>query len=242
MPNEIILIAFYIIILLYSVIIHEVSHGVVALWLGDPTAKHAGRLNLRPMSHIDPWGSIVTPLFFLFLSGFRYAFGWAKPVPYNPYNLRDQKWGPALVALGGPASNILIALFAAISARLLPITLTVKTEILGKFLGVLLGQNGFMERWYDLAFTISNSFVNIFFVLLLIIIFWNVILAFFNLIPLPPLDGSKLLFAVFPIRIETMMTLERFGLIFIIILLWFFGGIVSFFLNFILSIFFSIAV
>jgi len=126
--NSIILIAFFILILLYSIIIHEVMHGYVALWLGDQTAKYAGRLNFNPFSHIDPLGSIVVPLVMFFTTGF--AFGWAKPVPYNPYNLKNQKWGPALVALGGPGSNIALALIAAFIGHLIPLQMSVKIDIL----------------------------------------------------------------------------------------------------------------
>ncbi|PIX90046.1 MAG: site-2 protease family protein, partial [Candidatus Moranbacteria bacterium CG_4_10_14_3_um_filter_45_9] len=85
MVNEIVLIGFYLLTLVYSVIIHEVSHGVVALWLGDMTAKYADRLNLNPLKHIDPFGSVILPVLLFVSTGF--AFGWAKPVPYNPYNL-----------------------------------------------------------------------------------------------------------------------------------------------------------
>jgi Zn-dependent protease len=113
---EIVLIIFYIVILLYSVIIHEVSHGIMALWLGDPTAKYADRLTANPFKHIDPTYTIFLPIMMLILTHGRFAFGSAKPVPYNPYNLKNQKWGPALVALAGPLSNILIAIIAAIIA------------------------------------------------------------------------------------------------------------------------------
>ena len=95
-------------IFIYSVIIHEICHGLAALWLGDPTAKYMGRLTLNPIKHIDPLGSIVVPFLTYFLGCF--IFGWAKPVPYNPYNLRDQKYGPAIVGAAGPAANIAIAL------------------------------------------------------------------------------------------------------------------------------------
>ncbi len=96
-------------ILIFSVILHELSHGYMALFFGDPTAKLAGRLTLNPISHIDPIGSILIPAILALTPG-GLIFGWAKPVPYNPYNLRNQKWGEAMVALAGPVSNLFIAL------------------------------------------------------------------------------------------------------------------------------------
>jgi len=105
-------------ILIVSVVVHEVSHGYVAYLLGDPTAKYAGRLTLNPIKHLDPWGSVIIPLL-LVVSGAGIIFGWAKPVPYNPYNLKDQKKGPALVGVAGPLSNLALAIFAGIGMRIL---------------------------------------------------------------------------------------------------------------------------
>lgn len=226
MLNEIVLIIFYIIILLYSVIIHEVAHGVAALWLGDPTAKYSGRLSANPLKHIDPWLTVAMPLLMLFLTNFKFAFGGAKPVPYNPYNLRDQKWGPALVGLAGPGSNILIALLAVVAAKLITVPMAVKYDIIMNF-----------NDWSAIAGVISGSVGAIFFELLVIIIFWNVFLAFFNLIPIPPLDGSKLLFSVFPIRIETMAMLEQFGFVILLFFIIFFSGPLGTFLNIMLNLF-----
>jgi Zn-dependent protease len=106
---------FAIIVLIFSVILHEVAHGYAARLLGDPTAKLAGRLTLNPLAHIDPIGSVLIPAF-LVLSNSGILFGWAKPVPYNPYNLRDQRWGEAIVGVAGVATNLLVAvLFAGIA-------------------------------------------------------------------------------------------------------------------------------
>lgn len=157
-------IIFLIAILIFSVVVHEVSHGYVAHLLGDPTAAMQGRLTLNPLKHLDLWGSFIVPaLLILFNAGF--LIGWAKPVPYNPYNLRNQRWGEAMVAGAGPFVNILIALFFALVIRV------------DAFYGVL-----------PAAFLELTAFV----------VYINLLLAFFNLIPIPPLDGSKVFGALLP--------------------------------------------
>ena len=173
-------IAFSILILILSVVVHEVAHGWSAYFLGDPTAKLAGRLTLNPLYHLDPIGSVVVPLLMYSMGGF--IFGWAKPVPYNPYNLQAGRAGPAIVALAGPVANLfLVACFSII------IRLTI---------GVV-----------PVAFiTLSMTVVIV-----------NLSLALFNLIPVPPLDGSKVLFALIPYRyrhIEEILT--RYQLFFAI--------------------------
>lgn len=107
---------FSLLVLIFSVIIHEVAHGWAANALGDPTAKLAKRLTLNPIRHIDPIGTIIVPLL-LKLSGSPFLFGWAKPVPYNPYNLRNQRWGEAFVAIAGVATNIFLAIVFGLLAR-----------------------------------------------------------------------------------------------------------------------------
>lgn len=238
MANELVLVGFYFVVMVYSIIIHEVSHGVMALWLGDLTAKYAGRLNLNPMKHIDPIGSIVLPATMFLTTGF--AFGWAKPVPYNPYNLRDQKWGPTLVAFAGPLSNILLALLAVVIAKALPISALAKEDVFSRFIGVLLGSGDFFDRWGLFADALSGSFSNIFFGLCLLVIFWNVLLAFFNLIPIPPLDGSKLLYSLFELREETVRFLEQWGFFILIFIVFFFSAPVSIVLNTALGFFFGL--
>lgn len=147
-----------IVALIISVIIHEMAHGYAANWLGDPTARLAGRLSPNPLVHIDPFMSVILPGL-LVLTGSPILFGAAKPVPYNPYNLRNQKWGEAMVAFAGPLSNIVIALVFALLVR--------SADMLG----------------------LSATFIN----LSVSIIILNIFLAFFNLVPIPPLDGSKIL-------------------------------------------------
>ncbi len=152
---------FLIALLVMSVVIHEVSHGFAAHWLGDPTAKLEGRLTLNPIVHIDPLGSVILPAILL-LSGSSFLFGWAKPVPYNPYNLRKGgRFAEAIVAFAGPLSNIVIALFC-----------------------------GSLLRFGILPATSAP--------LVYSIVFLNVLLAVFNLIPIPPLDGSKVFTSILP--------------------------------------------
>jgi len=138
------IILFRIIVLIFSVVIHEVSHGFVANYLGDPTAKNAGRLTLNPIPHLDPIGSIVLPLMLVILnSGF--IIGWAKPVPVNPMNLRNYKYGDLFVSIAGPLSNFAIALIFGLALRFIPIgtfneilpLLFVNIVIINLFLGVL---------------------------------------------------------------------------------------------------------
>ena len=121
-------ILFMIVVLVFSVVIHEVAHGAVANALGDPTARLQGRLTLNPMAHLDWFGSVLVPLVFFMTSGF--AFGWAKPVPYNPYNLKNQRWGPALVAVAGPLSNMAVAVIFALAFWAAPDPV-IKSYILG---------------------------------------------------------------------------------------------------------------
>lgn len=226
MSGEVILIIFQVFILVMSVVIHEVAHGWIALKLGDSTAKYADRLTLNPVKHFDLWGSFLVPLFMIFT--FNFGFGWAKPVPYNPYNLRDQKKGPAWVALAGPASNILVAIFFALGAKLIPLSFLVKTEI---------AQNIF--NFEELSVLLSGSFAAIFFWLFMMILTINIFLAIFNLIPIPPLDGSKLLFAFTPISEQRKLALEQFGFIFLLIFIFFFSAPLGYALSFVLSLFFK---
>lgn len=180
-PNGII---FMLAVLIVSVIAHEISHGYVAEALGDSTARYAGRLTLNPLKHIDPIGSIIVPLISS-LGGF--VFGWAKPVPYNPYNLKGGKWGPALVAAAGPLMNIFIALFFGFVLR-----------------------SGLFDQFLN---TLSAT-------LIVQIILVNTVLALFNLIPVAPFDGSKILFAILPYKykyIEDFLNEHQFLILFIFI-------------------------
>ncbi len=180
---------FQIVVFLFSVVIHEVSHGVMALRLGDDTAKNLGRLTLNPIPHLDPIGSILLP-FILIVTGSPFVIGWAKPVPYNPLKLHgDLKYGPLKVALVGPGSNLAIAFIMGLLIRL---------------------GSGFLS---EVAIA-----------LLIQIVFINVLLAVFNLIPIPPLDGSKILTVFLPTRLsQQLQSIEAGGIMLVFVLLMFFG-------------------
>lgn len=181
---------FYIIVLLMSVVVHEVAHGYAALYFGDKTAEYAGRLTLNPLKHLDPFGSVILPLL-LVISNAPFLIGWAKPVPYNPANLRDQKKGVLWVASAGILVNLAIAVLFGLVIRI-----SVATGVLGE------------------------SFIS----LASVIVLLNIVLAIFNLIPIPPLDGSKILFTLLGNsgrKLEALSTkYSLFVLLFFIFFLW----------------------
>jgi Zn-dependent protease len=185
-------------ILIISVILHELSHGYMADRLGDPTARLAGRLTLNPIKHIDPVGSIFVPLI---TSLFGFTFGWAKPVPYNPYNLKNKRQGEFLIALAGPASNLLIAL------------------VFGTIMRFTAG---------NITDAASAASLAPFVTIISYIVIINIILAVFNLIPLPPLDGSKLLFSILPQQYgRVRMIMEQYAPIFVLIVVFFLWQVVA---------------
>jgi len=190
------IIVFQIIVLILSAVVHEYMHGWAAHRLGDNTAKDAGRLTINPLAHLEWFGSFLLPAAMV-LSGLPFVFGWAKPVPYNPYNLRDRRYGEAKVALAGPASNLFLAIAFGLVLRFVP-------------------------------------FFNLTFVgLLMIIVQINLILMVFNLIPIPPLDGSKILATFLPATYrERYLSLERTGFIFIILLVMLAGSFIMPLVNF----------
>lgn len=171
-----------------SVVVHEVSHGYAALFFGDETARYQGRLTLNPIKHLDLMGSVIIPAL-LIISGSGFVFGWAKPVPINPYNFRNRKWAEPIVALAGPLSNISLALIFGLIMRF------------GTQFGIL-----------------NSSFLYIAGYVVLI----NLVLAIFNLVPIPPLDGSHLLFSFLSERyVNLKMILQRFGFVFVLVFIIF---------------------
>ncbi len=178
---------FSLIVLVMSVVVHEVAHAYTAELLGDSTARFEGRLTLNPLKHLDMLGSVIVPAI-TFLSG-GIIFGWAKPVPFNPYNLRSRRWGEALVAIAGPLSNLFIALLFSL-----------------------------VIRYGASAALIPPSFLEI----SVLIVITNISLAVFNLIPVPPLDGSKILFSLIPPHFEHIKNwIERYSLFLVLFLLFF---------------------
>jgi Zn-dependent protease len=177
------------VVFIFSVMIHEMAHGYVALKNGDPTAKIMGRITLNPIPHIDPVGSILLPLL-IFFSGSRFFIGWAKPVPVNPLNYRNYFWGEITVSAAGPLSNLALA---AAFAFLLRQDLGVGVQVLASY-GVTI----------------------------------NIILALFNLIPIPPLDGSHILSILLPPEMRRLYHhLDQVGFI-LILILWYIGVLPAF--------------
>ncbi|MBR3246444.1 site-2 protease family protein [Candidatus Saccharibacteria bacterium] len=182
------------IIIVGSVILHELSHGIVAYWLGDHTAKDAGRLSLNPIKHIDPVMSILIPVILYILKA--PVFGGAKPVPIDTRNLKWNEWGMALVAAAGPFTNFLLALIF---------------FLIGHFTGALYGAGGE---------TVNFIFDEL--------VFINLGFMIFNLIPVPPLDGSRILYAIAPDFFrDILITIEQYGVFIVYLLILFFSEAMS---------------
>lgn len=185
---------FYVIVLIVSVVVHEFAHGYTAYLLGDNTARHSGRLTLNPLKHLDMFGSVILPLL-LIISNSGFLIGWAKPVPYNPDNLRKGKYGKMLVAISGILTNIFIAVIFGLIIRF----------------GGSLGLPPFASA-PDLPF----------YKISIMIVTMNLVLALFNLIPIPPLDGSKVLFSFLPARYRHIENiLEKWGFVILLFFLFF---------------------
>lgn len=188
-----------------AISVHESAHGWMAERLGDPTARWLGRITLNPIKHIDPVGTVLFPLMLAFMGA--PVLGWAKPVPYVPRNLRNPRRDPALVALSGPVSNIIMA------TATIVILLVIKAVSPGfkQTLATVL-QHGAAA-----APGVFAPLVYLLFALAMI----NIVLAVFNLLPLPPLDGSKVLAAILPPQMAGVyLAIDRFGMLILFVLLW----------------------
>jgi Zn-dependent protease len=171
-----------IVILLFSVIVHEVAHGLAARYFGDRTAEMAGRLTLNPVPHIDPVGTVLLPLF-LIITGSPIVFGWAKPVPVNPFNFRDIRQGELVTSSAGIIANLLLAISAAVIFHLTPASNLLIKALLGFAVDI------------------------------------NLLLGVFNLLPVPPLDGSKIIMSFLPPRLAAQyQEIGRFGLLILLLL------------------------
>ena len=200
--SSVLLLIFQLAVLIFSVIIHEVSHGVVAERLGDPTARLAGRLTLNPLAHISFFGMVLMPILTFLAWGI--AVGGAKPVPYNPYNLKNPAKGGAMIAAAGPMSNFSIALVFGILMRIIPLTAS------PAFLGLV--------PFFSL------------------IVYLNILLGVFNLVPIPPLDGSKALNYFLPSRAQialasfatrSVSVVQRQWFLFLILFIFFFQYVLA---------------
>ncbi len=184
---------FYVVILVMSIVIHEISHGFMAEHFGDKTARFAGRLTLNPLKHLDLFGSLFLPIV-LILSHSPFLFGWAKPVPYNPDNLSNKKWGAMWIALAGVLANFSVAILFGIIIRL----------------------------------TSSLDLPSNFYFITSIIVLINLALGIFNLVPIPPLDGSKILFSLLPESFSSsIFKYEQYSLILLLVFIVFFADFLS---------------
>jgi len=183
--------------ILIAIVLHEISHGFVANKLGDPTAKMLGRLTLNPIAHIDIFGTVLMPIMIFIFSNGQFVFGYAKPVPINPYNFKNPKRDMAISAAAGPATNIALAVLSIILLKyiIIPVSAFVPENVAAKF-------------FKPLAMMLTAS------------ITINVILATLNMMPIPPLDGGRVLMGLLPHRhAGTLGKIEPYGMIIILALL-----------------------
>lgn len=179
---------FYVLVLIMSVVFHELAHGYVAYMLGDNTAKDSKRLTLNPIHHLDPFGSVILPLLLYFSTGGTFLIGWAKPVPYNPNNLKNVRSGTFLISIAGITANIFLAVLFGLLIRFAPVL-------------------GLPPSFYKISY---------------MIVFLNLVLALFNIIPIPPLDGAKMLFSILPPRFHNIeVFLEKYGILLLLVFIIF---------------------
>jgi Zn-dependent protease len=209
MNQEVVLIVFQVLVLVMAFAVHESAHAYVAMRLGDPTAYMLGRVTLNPMKHIDPWGSVVFPLLSLYFGGF--LVGWAKPYPVTTRNFRHIKRDDILVSLAGPASNLAMATGALI------LLLMFKHAVPGGGPAIDAAMDLAKHRFVDNIDTLPTLFPLA--LLLYFAVLINLLLFVFNLIPIPPLDGSHVLRQFLPYRLERVYdNLGMFGIFFLYII------------------------
>lgn len=182
---------------LIAIVFHELSHGLVANKLGDPTAKMMGRLTLNPIAHIDPFGTILMPLMLLIFTNGQFVFGYAKPVPINPMNFRNPRRDMAISAAAGPVTNILLAIVSLIILKFIFVPLS-----------LVLPESVSAPVMTPLIMIVQASVV------------MNVVLASFNMIPIPPLDGGRVLTGLLPYKqAASFSKIEPFGFIIVLVLI-----------------------
>jgi Zn-dependent protease len=186
--------------ILFAITFHEAAHGYIADRFGDPTARRLGRLTLNPSAHIDIFGTIILPLIMLFTTNGKFVFGYAKPVPVNSMNFKNPERDMAIVAASGPGINIILAILSGILFRII---ILLKPEIIG----YMRMQGGFGER--DILITILVPIMW----MLMKSVYLNALLAVFNLIPIPPLDGGRILVGILPENLsQTYSRIEPYGM------------------------------
>lgn len=191
MGNSILTLVVVLGVILVSMVLHELAHGLVAYWLGDTTAKDDGRLTLNPAKHLDPMMSILIPVMMYMMGGA--IFGGAKPVPVNPHKLKWGVWGMALVAVAGPLTNFALALVS---------------FLIGYWTGAIGLQNGALFYAANLWGLIAVEMVMV-----------NLGFGIFNLVPIPPLDGSRILYAIAPDGVRNVMDgMERWGIVIVMLI------------------------
>jgi len=213
MPQEFVLVLFQVVVLILAFTVHECAHAWTAWRLGDPTARMLGRITFNPLKHLDPFGSVIFPLIGLYYGGM--LFGWAKPTPVTARNFKNYRRDDIIVSLAGPASNLLMASVA------LAILLVIKHAMVDGFVAIQAAR--YLAHHVPIA---TDNLPKLFPIALFLyyVIFLNLLLFVFNLIPVPPLDGSHILRHFLPYR--ALQFYDRIGMFGMIVIMLFAGGLI----------------